>query len=599
MNSPTLTTAGTQVGVILGTAAYMSPEQAKGQTVDKRADVWAFGVVVHEMLTGRRLFSGDSIPETLAGVLKTDIDFSSLPPTTPATTRRLLERCLERDPKRRLRDIGEARIALSAAPGDGQATTVVPPAPSRTRERVAFALAAVLCAALGGAIVRSRNPAPPASPLRLHLPPPEGGEFTDSDPVVLSPNGDSIAFVMRTPEGERSLAIRSLDAFDLRTLPGTSGAYEPFWSPDGRSIGFFDTHLETVDAGGLQPPRKLAPLKDGRGASWGRAGVIVYAPDPAGPLYRVDAAGGEPRPATTLDPARRETAHLRPCFLPDGKRFLYFVRSDQAGVTGIHAGSLDGSLKKQVLALDVAAVFAPPGFLLYVRDRKLVAHAFDVDRLEVAGEPAILATGLDYLAQYELPPLTASEGGRLVCRSSSEAQLRQLVRFDRKGRRLGTVGEPGDFNIDLSPDGNRLAVGRFDPVKGRPFLWIYDLARDVKSRFGPDTPAAGPVWSPDGKQIAYLSMAGPVPSVAVRPASGGSEKVLWSDVSIGEPVDWSPDGKSLLVETASAAERTNLVLLRADGSGEVVPFARSAYEETSGRFSPDGRFVAYTSNESG
>ena len=247
----------------------------------------------------------------------------------------------------------------------------------------------------------------------------------------------------------------------------------------------------------------------------------------------------------------------------------------------------------------MAAVFAPPGFLLYVRDRKLVAHAFDVDRLEVTGEPAILATGLDYLTQYELPPLTASGGGRLIYRSSSEAQLRQLVRFDRKGRRLGTVGEPGDFNIDLSPDGTRLAAGRFDQEKGRPFLWIYDLARDVKSRLGPDTPAGGPVWSPDGKQIAYLSMAGPVPSVAVRPASGGSEKVLWSDVSIGEPVDWSPDGKSLIVETVSAAERTNLVLLRADGSGEVVPFARSAYEETSGRFSPDGRFVAYTSNESG
>ncbi len=170
-------------------------------------------------------------------------------------------------------------------------------------------------------------------------------------------------------------------------------------------------------------------------------------------------------PRRSIRPAARRRT-CRPCFLPDGKHFLYFVRSDQAGVTGIHAGSLDGSLKKQVLALDVAAVFAPPGFLLYVRDRKLVAHAFDVDRLEVTGEPAILATGLDYLTQYELPPLTASGGGRLIYRSSSEAQLRQLVRFDRKGRRLGTVGEPGDFNIDLSPDGSRLAVGSVRPGEG-------------------------------------------------------------------------------------------------------------------------------------
>ena len=219
MNSPTLTTAGTQVGVILGTAAYMSPEQAKGQSVDKRADVWAFGVVVYEMLTGRRLFSGDSIPETLAGVLKTDIDFSSLPPTTPAATRQLLERCLERDPKRRLRDIGEARIALSAAPGDVQRTPVAPPATSRTRERFAFSLAACFAPPSAGRSSDRGTPKSHASPLRLHLPPPEGGEFTDSDPVVLSPNGDSITFVTRTPEGERSLAVRSLDALDTRTFP--------------------------------------------------------------------------------------------------------------------------------------------------------------------------------------------------------------------------------------------------------------------------------------------------------------------------------------------------------------------------------------------
>ena len=599
MNSPTLTTAGTQVGVILGTAAYMSPEQAKGQAVDKRADVWAFGVVAYEMLTGRRLFSGDSIPETLAGVLKTEIDFSSLPPTTPATTRRLLERCLERDPKRRLRDIGEARIALSAAPVESREAPAAHSATPRTRERLAFALVAVLCTVVVGVIALPRSTPPPEGALRLHLLPPEGGRFGDGDPVILSPDGRSVAFSLGRREGESSIAVRALDGFEVRDLPGSAGAYEPFWSPDGRSVGFFGTHLEAVDASGLQPSRKLAPLTDGRGASWGRRGVILYAPDPAGPLYRVDAAGGEPRPATTLDPTRRETAHMRPWFLPDGNRFLYFVRSDQAGATGIYAGSLDGTQKKQVVALDVAAAFAPAGFLLYVRDGRLVARTLDMDRLEVTGEPAVLATGLIYLAQFELPPVSVSETGRLVYRTSSSSQLRQVDRVDRAGKSQGKIGEPGDFNLDLSPDGSRLAVSRLDPEKRRPFIWIHDLARDVRSQLAPESPANGAVWSPDGNRIAYASVAGSSPILAVRPASGGSEQVLWKDASIGEPIDWSPDGKLLLVETVSAAERGNLVLVSADGSGAVVPFAKSAFNEYSGRFSPDGRFVAYVSDESG
>jgi Tol biopolymer transport system component len=604
MQSPTLTAArGTQLGVILGTAAYMAPEQARGGTVDKRADIWAFGVVLFEMLTGRRLFEGDTVSDTLAAVLKSEIDFSGLPAATPPTIRTLLRRCLERNAKSRLRDVGEARIVLERDAEAEPATTGELGSVRRSRhvERALFALGALLLAYVAWTVAGRGAGDRAARPVaRFHLLPPDGSEISGEDvPVTLSPDGQSVLLGPRSAGGTDALALRRLDTFEARPLAGTEGAYEPFWSPDGRSIAFFTDSLQRTDATGLEAPQKLAVVRDGRGGTWGRDGVILFAPDPAGVIYRIPAAGGEAVPVTRLDRERKEIAHLRPAFLPDGQRFLYLIRSENPDFSGLYAGSLDGTLKKRLLGVQVTVRFAPPDHLLFVQEGRLLARRLDLDRLEPLGEAVVIASDADYVPRFDGLPVSVSDQGRLVYHPKSGEELVRVERVGRDGTRLGTLSEPGYRNLDLSPDGRRLAANRTDPKSQLPEIWVHDLVRDVAVRFATGGSAGGPVWSPDGRKLAYMAVSSTEPRIAMRPAGGGSEQVLWRDALLVEPVDWSPDGRWLLVETGAPGERTNLVLAAADGSGETRPFAASAADENSGRFSPDGRFVAFACDESG
>jgi Tol biopolymer transport system component len=601
--SPTLTLGATQMGVILGTAAYMSPEQAKGLAVDKRADVWAFGVVLYEMLTGARLFGGETVPETLAGVIRAEIDLAALPAETPAALRRLLERCLERDPRRRLRDIGEARLLLEQPFEELTAPATTANAP-RWRERAAWAAAVAGLAVAGWALARSGAApaigAAAASPVtRFHLLPPEGIAFNSTDgPVMLSPDGSSIVFRIEPEDGKSQLAVRRLDSFEILRLPGTDGSYEPSWSPDGRYILFFGRQVMKIDAGGLQPPQALAPVSDGRGAAWSRDGTILFAAAPGSGLSRVSAEGGEVLPVTTVDRERGESAHLRPLFLPDGERFLYVVKSERAEVAGLYAGSLDGKLKKRVLPLAIGARFAEPDVLLLVQDGRLVARRLNLETLEISGEARTIAEGVDYVTQFDLPPVTVSISGRLVFHRPSKVELRQVRRIGFGGEVLESLGEPGDVNLDLSPDGRRLATQRLGADR-KLSIWIRDLERGVVSRLTGEEFAMGPVWSPDGRSIAYVMPEATVPRLMVRPAAGGAARLVYEEVLLIEPIDWSPDGRSILIEVGSPGERSNLLLVPADGSGSVTPFAKSAASEHSGRFSPDGDFLAYVSDEAG
>jgi Tol biopolymer transport system component len=597
--SPTLTLGATVQGVILGTAAYMAPEQAKGFAVDKRADVWAFGVVLVEMLSGRRLFDGDTVPETLAGVLRADIDLSRLPAATPPAVRRLLARCLERDPKRRLRDIGEARVVLERP---AELEPAAAPGGSASRRWLSFAAVGLVAATFGAAIVWTARPNVPSRTAggavrRLHVLPPADGQFGSGDgPVMLSPDGTRIVFRLERARGESVLAVSSFDR--VQELPGTSGAYEPGWSPDGRAILFFHDWLSRVDAGGLQPPQKLAPVRDGRGASWGEDGTILFAPDPLGVIQRVAASGGEASNVTTLDREAGEFAHLRPQWLPGGERFLYLVKSEREERAGVYVGSLDGKLKRRVLAIDTAVRFSPPDLLLAVQERRLVARRLDLSKLEVSADAWTIATDVEYVAQYDLPPVSTSLDGALLYHVPSRDQIQQLVRLDRAGELVETVGEPGDGNLDLSPDGSRLATVRLDEQR-RGAIWIRDLARGVVSRLTPEPRSNGPVWSPDGRSIAYGTFGASGPRLLVRPAAGGAEREVWADPFLHEPIDWSPDGATILVETGPLGERSNLVLVPADGSARVSDFAATAAAEHSGRFAPDGRAIAYVSDESG
>ncbi len=541
--------------------------------------------------------------------MRQEIDLGRLPAGTPGAIRLLLRRCLERSPKNRLHDIADARIVLEeqiAGKGDEAIPGVGVPAVdkagrSRLVERLAFGIGALALAGLAWTLAaRGGSNEPPRRAARFHILPPEEAEFNSTDgPLELSPDGQSLLFRLEKPDGEHGLAIRRLDSFDIRELPGTTRAYDAFWSADGRSIGFFRAQLETIDAAGLQAPQQLAVVRDGRGGSWNRNGILLFAPDPAGAIYQIPATGGAPVAVTAIDAALGETAHMRPSFLPDGKHFIYLIKSERAESSGIFVGALDGKLKKRLLPSETAPRFAPPSFLLLFQNDRLVARQLDLERLEVTGEATALAGGVEYTSRFESLPASASLDGRLVYHQPSTGQLRQTVHADRLGKRLATLGEPGDSNLDLSPDGRRLAVVRFDVERRRQFVWIHDLERDVRFPLSPDSPAGGPVWSPDNRTVAYAAETSTEPRIATRPADGGPERVVWRDPFIMEPVDWSPDGRWILTEVGSAAGRTDLTLVPADGSGSVVPFANQRFTEDSGRFSPDGRFIAYVSDEAG
>jgi eukaryotic-like serine/threonine-protein kinase len=394
MNSPTLTARATQMGVILGTAAYMAPEQAKGKSVDKRADIWAFGVVLHEMLTGRRLFLADTIPETLADVMTRHVDLAALPGSTPRRVRDLLARCLEKDPKRRLRDIGEARIRLEevisgaaeepARPGGPIAAAT---AGSRTRERLAWGAAAA-CVLLAGVAVRwALRPVPRPPETRVDIVTPATAQPTS---IALSPDGRQIVFVASDDKASR-LWLRSLSATKAQPLEGTEGAIFPFWSPDSQSIGFFaGGALKRLDLGG-GAAKTLAQATNGAGGTWDADGVIVFAPSLTSPLMRVSATGGTAATAmTTLAP--QQYGHFHPHVLPDGR--LLFFTGGSADTSGIYLARLDGTSPTQLTSDFSSGVYASPGWLLWVRAGSLIAQRLDEERPALTGEPVTLANGV-------------------------------------------------------------------------------------------------------------------------------------------------------------------------------------------------------------
>ena len=388
-DSPILSLAATKAGVVLGTAAYMSPEQARGSVVDKRCDIWSFGVVLFEMLTGKQLFAGQTISDTLAAVLRADIDWSILPGDTPASIRTLLRRCLTKDRKQRLQAIGEARIAIEEYLADPAGASVLETAPVvvlRRSRLIAWSVAIVCLVgalALGVLYFRQAPVEAPETRLEVNTPP-----TSDPDSFAISPDGRRLAFVASS-EGQPRLWLRPLDQTTAQPLPGTEGATFPFWSPDSRSIGFFaEGKLKRIDiAGGL--PQVLASAPFGEGGAWNRDGVIVFAPSSFSPLYRVPAAGGEPVAITRLDPPR-QVMHVFPQFLPDGRHFLFFAQGSSEA-SGIYLGSLDGGEPKRLTAADSAGGYLEPDWVVFIRQRALMARRLDVARGELTGDPVTVA----------------------------------------------------------------------------------------------------------------------------------------------------------------------------------------------------------------
>ena len=613
--SPTITSpAGlTGMGVILGTAAYMSPEQARGKSVDTRADIWAFGCVLFEMLGGRRAFAAedDTVSDVLAAVLKGDPDWNALPSSTPTAIKRLIRRCLAKDPRERLHDIADARLDLQDAEtgaSEGAPTT-------GRRNWLAWSLVAafaVLSLVLASLLIRSATqPSAPGAVYRSLILPPTGNvnaaasEARSGVPrfgrgLSLSPDGRRLALVAPGPDGRLVLWVHPLDGSNARALAGTEGASSPFWSADGRHLAFVaDGKLKRIEAsGGAVSPLYDRPRLFSTG-TWNRDNVILFAGN--GPILRISASGGAASPVTSHDESR-ETPHGAPFFLPDGQRFLYSLSLSGRTTGGtVYVGSLDSDERIKLIDGGSQAAYAN-GFLLFVRDNTLMAQRFDADRLELAGEPMPLAE------QVLTGGAPASSGGFAVSQSgvlvyqAGRIEKSALVWLDRSGRELGTLGEPRGFSyLQLSPDQRHLAVSLYDDATRTRDLWLYDTTRGGQTRltFEPSDDFAA-AWSPNGDRLAFIGFRAGDRSLNLyeKASTGaGEEKRLLDLEGIEIPTSWSPDGRFLLFQSQSPGADISVLPLAADA--KVIPFANMRFTEGSAQFSPDGRWVAYSSDETG
>ena len=597
--SPTITSpAMTHLGVILGTAAYMSPEQAAGRPVDKRADIWSFGVVLWEMLTGRRLFAGETVSHTLADVLRAPIAFDALPTGTPPAVHRLLRRSLERDPKQRLHDIADARIEIDEAleaPGDDRGALPAPVTVSlRHRVRLASAVmvGAIVAAGVMAWTMRGRPVDPVQSRFLITTP-----EMPSLGYLSISPDGRRLAFVARSSSGSPTLFVRALDSVEAQPLPGTENAIFPFWSPDSRHIGFAaQGKLKRIEVAG-GPPQNICDSPGFAGGTWNADGLILFGQVPGGSISRVPASGGEPTKVTALDAARKEQGHALPVFLPDGRHFLFRAVGTE---DVIEVASLDSSERKPVMKGPTTVAYVAPGYLLFHRSGTLLAQAFDATRFSLNGEPTRVADGLAFNPTTNVADFAASNTGILLYRTGSAGSAGQLTWYDRTGKSLGPVGAAGSYRgIALSPDGTRIAVHQHqDPTGGD--IWVLEPARGTFTRltFNPSHNMS-PTWSRDGTQIIFASDRDGGVFNIYRKSSDGTgpdELIVKSNVS-KFPGDVAPDGQSLTFGQITNGVDVWVVPLSGDRTPH--PFLNSEFIEGLARFSPDGRWMAYISNESG
>jgi eukaryotic-like serine/threonine-protein kinase len=578
---------GTGPGFVLGTAAYMAPEQARGKRTDKRADIWAWGVLLYELLTGEQLFTGDSPTDVISNVLTRTPHLDKLPPQV----RTVLRRCLEKDPSQRLRDIGDTQFLLEGP------QKVADTSRSGPRWKTVFSAAvAVSVAALG--YVSYLHWQEPSPVLRLSLPLPERSAFAlDYNIPAISPDGRHIVFVA-TLEGKNELWIRDLDSFSSHRLTGTEEPRFPFWSPDSKVIGFFaDRKLKRIDAQG-GPTIVICDISgDGGGGSWSKDGVIVFASGPSSGIFRVPAVGGGATEVTSLDRGAGQTSHRFPWFLPDGHHFLFTVRNVDRRQIGIFLGDVDSATSRPLIAANSNAVYSPPGDLLFLRERALMAQPFDASALRLSGDAAVIAEAVDISPRMALAgQFSVSQTGILAYSSGNAAGDAQLTWFDRTGTIKGTLGKPSDrsFWPAISPDGKTVAVERLDRDAGAYDIWTYNqTAGESRFTFGPET-NLWPAWSPDASYIAFVSLRGAPPGNVYRKATIGADHDELVDRP-GSPtriLDWSRNG--YLLEHRSDGHTWVLQLF---GDRRSFPLQTDFHEEFA-QLSPDGQWLAYDSDES-
>ncbi len=608
--SPTLTAAATRAGVILGTAAYMSPEQARARDVDRRADLWAFGCLLYEMLTGKQAFPGETVSDTLASILKTDPDLRALPAGTPAQVVRLLRRCLQKDSRQRLQSIADARLEIDealAAPGREEATTA---APISQRLPLFWGLTGLLLGTLLAAgLMWWLRPTPgpqPVTRFALTLPAGERLALQERPSVALSPDEARLAYVTER-DGVRHLFVRALARLEPVMLPGTDGAANPFFSPDGQWIGFFaDGRLKKVSVQGGNPIA-LCEAPGSRGAAWGPDDMIVFSPAFTSGLMRISAAGGQAQTLTTPDRKAGERTHRWPEVLPGGKAVVFVVGAmnspdyyldAKVAVVSIETG------KTTLLPVEgTNPHYLSSGHLVLAREGGLFAVPFDAKRLEVTGPSVPVLEDVAVATDSGAAHFAVSGSGSLLYLPGTAAtrELR-LAQVDRKGT-LTLLPAPVRLYRDprLSPDGKRLAVAAAAAGTSRSLdLWVYDLQRGTLTRLTFGAANSAPAWAVDGKHLAFGSERNGVYGVFWKPADGsGTEEQLIGAPDFLLPEDWSPDGKSLVYTQIDPINQGDLWVLPLEGERKSRPFLKTQFDEFGARFSPDGRWIAYGSNESG
>ena len=590
----------TQEGMVVGTFQFMSPEQVEGKEVDARSDIFSLGAVLYEMLTGQRAFPGKSQLSVATAILEKEPEpISAVKPLTPPTLDHAIRRCLAKDPEERWQTARDVVLELRwVAEGKGQtAGATLSPEKTAFRERAAWLIAGALALALIALAIWWRNSMPPRETMYFQAPLP----FPAQD-IAVAPNGHSVAIVAYLESARKNaLWIYELGSQTARGLADTEGASYPFWSADGRFLAFFaDGKLKKLDVSG-GPVQTICDSPSGRGGTWNKDGVIVFSPDAALPthLYRVPSSGGTPKQISTPDPNRGEQSHRWPMFLPDGRHYLYMAAnfSGQKGVDAIFVGSLDSSEKRFLVEASANAAYAAPGYLLFYRDKSLLAQPFDQRHFALTGEPTTILTDIEYRPQVKRAVFGIADNG-VLAQSGSGVALSQLVWFDRKGTQLGTVGRPDVHgNVSVAPNGKSVAVNTLDMTSQNTDIWTYDLQRGSPKRltFIPGN-SADPIWSPDGGRLVFGSTRAPslLADLYMKNSDGTQEEknVVHSD-AFKWPNDWSKDGKYILY----TGDRDLWFATQPDLKSSL--FLKAPSVARNGQFSPDGKWVAYASNETG
>jgi Tol biopolymer transport system component len=600
-NSPTLSMAATMQGVIMGTAAYMSPEQAKGKPVTKATDIWAFGCVLYELLSGHAAFEGDDITEILAAVVKIEPDWSRLPENSPAAIRELLRRCLRKDRRQRLQDATGVRIEIEeaiTAPSPGP--TAAAPARRGWRQAVVLGLAVLVAAVVAGLAVWRLKPSPPLPVTRtvINVPPGQQLAGLDSGPALaLSPDGTQLAYVARQGATQQ-LYLRAMDSLEARPMPGTEGATNPFFSPDSKLVGFFaGGKLKKVSvAGGASVT--LGDVANPRGASWGSQGVIAFSASTTSLLQELPDAGGAPQPLTHFD--KGENSHRWPEFLPGGKAVL-FASGVGGGFNGaqIAAQSVATGERRNLVQGGTNPRYAPTGHLVYAQGGNLMAVPFDPQRLAVTGSAVPIVEGVVQSVAGNSQYSFSAAGSLVYVPGSVQSRRTTLVWVSRNGGEKPLPAPAHNYEWPrISPDGRRLAVTILEDGSQ---IWLYDLSRETLTRSTFEGNVnIGPLWTPDGKRITFRTNkegAADHSFWQLADGSGGLEQLTTGEYN-ESPSSWSPDGQLLaFMETNPTTGQDIWVLRMSDRKAQ--PFLRTRFNESVPRFSPDGRWLSYISDESG